>query len=124
PGVGQGLPFLFTDLKWLRGGRGIGQRGDVDVSRPTPYRAYLLCLSTIPLVLLRWPVQQLQLVFGITGAMLLPLLALTLLLMNNRRDWVGEDFRSSAWINAVLAVTLLFFVYVGAREIQQILSSR
>jgi Mn2+/Fe2+ NRAMP family transporter len=123
-GVWQSLPYLFTDLVWLRAGSGIAKRGDVDVSRTVPYRTYLACLSTIPLVLLRWPVQQLQLVFGITGAMLLPLLALTLLLMNNRRDWVGKDFRSSAWINAVLAVALLFFVYVGAREIQQIVSGR
>jgi len=32
-------------------------------------------------------VEQLQLVFGLTGALLLPLLALTLLIMNNREEW-------------------------------------
>jgi len=108
-------------LLWLRAGRGIGQRGDVDVSRSVPYRAYLVFLATVPLVFLRWPVQELQLAFGLTGAMLLPLLALTLLIMNNRTRWVGEDFRSGVVINAVLAVALVFFVYVGAREIHQTL---
>ncbi len=121
-GVWQSLPYLFTDLLWLRAGSGIAQRGEVDVSRSVPYRAYLVFLATVPLVLLRRPVQQLQLAFGITGATLLPLLALTLLMMNNRRDWVGGQFRTGVLINAVLAVALLFFLYVGAREILQILS--
>jgi Mn2+/Fe2+ NRAMP family transporter len=120
-GVWQSLPYLFTDLLWLRAGRGIAHRGDVDVSRSLPYRAYLVFIATIPLVLLRWPVQELQLAFGLTGAMLLPLLALTLLMMNNRRGWVGADFRSGVVINAVLVVALVFFVYVGVREIRQTL---
>ena len=120
-GVWQSLPYLFTDLLWLHAGHGVAQRGDVDVSRSLPYRAYLVFLATVPLVLLRWPVQQLQLAFGLTGAMLLPLLALTLLIMNNRRRWVGDDFRSGWATNAVLAVALVFFIYVGVREIQQAL---
>jgi Mn2+/Fe2+ NRAMP family transporter len=107
-------------LLWLGAGSGIAERGEVDVSRSLPYRAYLVFLATVPLVLLRWPVQQLQLAFGITGVTLLPLLALTLLMMNNRREWVG-DFRTGVLINVVLGVALLFFVYVGAREVLQIL---
>jgi Mn2+/Fe2+ NRAMP family transporter len=121
-GVWQSLPYLFTDLFWLRTGSGVGQRMDVDVSRSAPYRTYLGLLATVPLVLLRWPVRELQLAFGLTGALLLPLLALTLLIMNNRREWVGEEFRSGILINAVLAVTLVFFVYVGVSEIQQLLT--
>ena len=42
--------------------------------------------------------------------------------MNNRKRWVGEGFLSGWAINAVLAVALAFFVYVGVREIQQTLS--
>lgn len=91
------------------------------MGRSTPYRAYLVFLATVPLVLLRWPLPQLQLAFGITGAMLLPLLAFTLLIMNNRREWVGAEFRTGVLINAVLVVALLFFAYVGVREIRQML---
>ena len=120
-GVWQSLPYLFTDFMWLRKGAGVGSRPDVDVERSRPFRCYLACLATAPLVLLRWPVEELQLAFGLTGAMLLPLLALTLLLMNNREDWVGKQFRSNAALNVVLAAALLFFTYVGAREIRRLL---
>jgi Mn2+/Fe2+ NRAMP family transporter len=117
-GVWQSLPYLFTDFVWMRAGAGIARRAGVDPSRSAPYRAYLVFLATVPLILLRWPVQQLQLAFGITGAMLLPLLSLTLLIMNNREEWVGKEFRSSAAANSVLATALAFFAYVGAREIR------
>ena len=38
------------------------------------------------------------------GALFVPLLALTLLLMNTRRGWVGERFRSGSVTNAALRV--------------------
>jgi Mn2+/Fe2+ NRAMP family transporter len=120
-GVWQSLPYLFSDFLLLRQGAGVGQRSGIDVGRSTPYRAYLVFLASVPLVLLRWPLPQLQLAFGITGAMLLPLLAFTLLIMNNRREWVGAEFRTGVLINAVLVVALLFFAYVGVREIRQML---
>jgi hypothetical protein len=120
-GVWQSLPYLFTDLLWLRSGAGVGSRVDVNVETSSPYRIYLLCLATVPLILVRRPVEQLQLAFGLTGAMLLPLLALTLLLMNNRTRWVGKQFKNTAPLNLTLAAALGFFLYVGAREILQLL---
>jgi Mn2+/Fe2+ NRAMP family transporter len=120
-GVWQSLPYLFTDFLWLRQGAGVGQRPGIDITRSRSYRGYLTFLATVPLLLLRWPVQELQLAFGITGAMLLPLLALTLLIMNNRVAWVGAEFRSGIAVNAVLAVALMFFGWVGVREIAGLL---
>ena len=122
-GVWQSLPYLFTDFLWLRNGTGLGSRQDSDAGRSRPYRIYLACLATIPLVLVRWPVGQLQLAFGLTGAMLLPLLAFTLLLMNNRQEWVGNRFRTSLALNVVLAAALVFFAFVGGREILQLLEN-
>jgi Mn2+/Fe2+ NRAMP family transporter len=119
-GVWQSLPYLFADFIRLRRGGGAGQR-ETDPAQSRPYRGYLLFLATAPLLLLRWPVQELQLAFGVTGAMLLPLLALTLLIMNNRSDWVGTEYRSGVAINAVLGVALTFFVFVGAREVLLVL---
>jgi len=116
-GVWQSLPYLFADVLCLRRRKPL----DDDVERSTPYRVYLICLATIPLILLRWPVQELQLAFGITGAMLLPMLALTLLIMNNRRAWVGDEFRATLPLNATLAAALAFFAYVGIREIGQLM---
>ena len=116
-GVWQSLPYLFTDFLALRRGAGAAQWDDGAVERSRPYRVYLAGMATIPLLLVRWPVQKLQLAFGITGATLLPLLALTLLIMNNRAAWVGRDFQAGPALNLVLALALLFFTYVGAREI-------
>lgn len=121
-GVWQSIPYLFTDFYWLRGGRGIADRGDVDVERSRPYRFYLVFIATVPLFLLHWPVEELQLAFGIVGATLLPILALTLLIMNNRRVWVGQTFRSGLATNVVLGLALAVFVYLGVREIAQVLS--
>jgi hypothetical protein len=74
-------------------------------------------MAVIPLILVRWPVEQLQLAFGLTGAMLMPLLALTLLVMNNREEWVGKRFRPGFALNFVLAAALVFFAGLGGREI-------
>lgn len=112
-GVWQSLPYLFADFLRLR--------RRAEVASKAAYRGYLVFLATAPLLLLRWPVKELQLAFGITGAMLLPLLALTLLAMNNRRDWVGEEFRAGAAINAVLVVALALFGYLGIREMRHLL---
>jgi hypothetical protein len=122
-GVWQSLPYLFTDVLWLGRGSGVASRPEQEVERSRPYRGYLLCLATIPLILLRWPVQRLQLVFGLTGATLLPLIALTLLIMNNRTAWVGPGFRATRPLNLILAAALIFFVVMGAIEIRQLLST-
>jgi hypothetical protein len=92
----------------------------VDVERSRPYRCYLAGMATIPLILVRSPVEQLQLAFGLTGAMLMPLLALTLLMMNNREEWVGKQFRPGLALNVVLVAALVFFAFVGAREVLQL----
>lgn len=120
-GVWQSLPYLFTDFLWLRRG-GARSYAEQSVERSTPYRVYLTCMATIPLLLVRWPVEQLQLAFGLTGAMLLPMLALSLLVMNNREAWVGSNFRNGILLNIVLVAALLFFFFVGLREILQLLS--
>ncbi|MBS1825073.1 MAG: Nramp family divalent metal transporter [Acidobacteria bacterium] len=117
-GVWQSLPYLYADFHRLRQ----STPGPLDgLEGSKHYRVFLICLGTIPLMLVRWPVKQLQLAFGLTGAMLLPLLALTLLIMNNRVEWVGPRFRASLWLNSVLVAALAFFAYVGVREIRQLL---
>ena len=47
----------------------------------------------------------------------MPLLALTLLIMNNRKDWVGERFLSGWIVNGILIVTVLYFAFQGVRKI-------
>jgi hypothetical protein len=45
----------------------------------------------------------------------------TLLVMNNREEWVGKRFRNSLALNAVLAAALVFFFAVGVREMLRLL---
>jgi len=113
-GVWQSLPYLFVDFLRLRR----GQPQTTLLRESLAYRCYLIGIATIPLVWLFRPVQQIQLFFGVLGSLFLPLLSLTLLILNNRRQWVGDRFRSGLLVNAVLVVTLVFFAWIGLGEIR------
>ena len=102
-GVWQSIPYMFADF--VRIVRGTG--GDLRSS--TPYRLSVILVAVVPLFLLKAPVRQIQLTYGIMGALFLPLLALTLLLLNNRTAWVGSESRSPLWISVALGACLAFF---------------
>ncbi len=116
-GVWQGVPYLFADFIHLRRGRSLGSEPDVDIKKTTVYRAFLAALSILPMSLLWLKVQQVQLAYAVLGALFMPLVALTLLLLNNRPALVGREFRNTFVVNALLAATLVFFSYLGLKEI-------
>ena len=93
--------------------------GDRDFARTVPYRAYLLAIAVVPLPLLWVSVERAQLTYAVLGSWFMPLLAVTLLWLNNRRKWVGEPFRNGWLTNAALAVTVLFFAYAAVRTAVQ-----
>lgn len=102
-GVWQSIPYMFADFVRLwKGAAG-------PLRQSTPYRLYVVLIAVVPLFLLNAPVRQIQLTYGIAGALFLPLLALTLLLLNNRGAWLGRENRNPVWINAALAASLVFF---------------
>ena len=140
-GVWQSAPYLFADFLTLRlarrpstslrtapsvrraqrqgGGSPAAVRkppGAVD-ERPE-YRWYLLALGLISLVWLWAPVRTIQLIYATVGAAFLPLLAVTLLIMNNRRNWVGE-LRNGWVVNTLLIATLVMFSYLGIAGIAE-----
>lgn len=122
-GVWQGVPYLFADFLylqgWLRAGNTVsepdGAGGEVpaDLTHTGAYRGYLVALATVPLVMLWRSVDSNILIYSVFGALFLPLVALTLLVMNNRAAWIGRGFTSGWLINAVLAITVAAFVYLG-----------
>jgi len=116
-GVWQSLPYMFADFMDLRRSGNSGVRRTTDLRATKAYRAHLVFIATFPLILLLTPVRLIQLVYGVIGAMFLPMLALTLLIMNNRRRWVGTDFLSPKLVNVLLAIGLAFFSYVGGAAI-------
>lgn len=116
-GVWQGVPYIFTDFVYI-------QRGQA--GRPIPeaisteswyYKIYLLYLAVPPMLLLavNKPV-WIVLIYSITGALFMPFLAVSLLYMNNRRDWVG-DLKNRWFVNALLMAGLLVFGYLCGAEI-------
>jgi Mn2+/Fe2+ NRAMP family transporter len=123
-GVWQGVPHLFADFLRLRRGGPQGLSGPPDLGGTPAYRFYLLALAILPVSLLWLKVQLVQYVYGIVGALFMPFVALTLLLLNNRVRLVGREFKNGWITNALLALTLAFFAYVGLREVAALFSGR
>ena len=112
-GVWQSTPYLFADFYTLRRQRLYGEERPKDLSRTAAYRWYLVAIAIVPLGLLWGTVRQVQLAYAVMGAMFMPLLALTLLILNTQGRLVGERFRSGWLINALLVATLALFAYMG-----------
>ena len=113
-GVWQSAPYLFADFARLS--RGTVAAAD-DLATTVSYRGFLAFIATVPLALLWVSLERAQLLYAVFGALFMPLLALTLLLMNTRRDWVGDRFRNGLLTNGALVLTLAVFGYLAVREI-------
>ena len=115
-GVWQSAPYLMADFHSLRRNKraGVESRApEIDLKQTVAYRSFLIALAIVPLANLWLTVERIQLAYAVMGAMFMPLLAVTLLILNNQTRWVGERFRNQWWINAVLLLTVLLFAYVG-----------
>lgn len=126
-GVWQGIPYLFADFMTRRndakattarsgGTEESKNKGDMDLTTTKAYRWYLLGMAIVPLPLLFGSIDQAQLIYTIFGSLFVPLLALSLLILNNRRDLPGP-FRNGIGTNLVLALTTLFFLGLAARTV-------
>jgi Mn2+/Fe2+ NRAMP family transporter len=122
-GVWQSVPYLFADFLALRRRLSADERDRIDYKQTRAYRVYQVALAVVPVVLLWHEVRQVQLAYAVLGALFMPLLALTLLIMNNNRRWVGRKLCNGWLAKAGLTVTLLLFAYMGLRNILERLSS-
>ena len=122
-GVWQSVPYLFADFYLLNRGRTAGLAEKIDFTRTTAYRVYLALIAIVPLPLLWLSVERAQLSYAVLGSLFMPLLALTLLMMNTRRSWVGATFTNGLLSNLALAATLLFFGYAALRKLIDSLGS-
>jgi hypothetical protein len=116
-GVWQSAPYLAADLarSW-RSPAGPAPDG-VDLATTATYRGYLAAIAVVPLPLLWISVTQVQLAYAVLGALFMPFVAATLLVMNTRATWVGARFRNPATINVLLAATLVLFALMGALQL-------
>lgn len=120
-GVWQGVPYLFCDFVGLVKRLPPEKHAQFISSKSIWYRGYLLWLAGPPLLLLLLdkPVAVIVL-YSIIGALFMPFLSGTLLYMNSRRDWVGDEFRNGWLTNLILLLSLLLFGYLCIDELLNI----
>lgn len=115
-GVWQSVPYLFTDL-WLQmrsaRGRDMSERPGVS-TRAGAYQFCLYALALVPALgvcllgfehVIKW--------YSVIGALFIPMLALALLVLNGRAQWITPAYRNSRLTTVFLAGSVVFFVYVG-----------
>ncbi|MBX3412356.1 MAG: Nramp family divalent metal transporter [Pirellulales bacterium] len=122
-GVWQSAPYLFADWRSLARGDDAATRARLDLAQTRDYRLWLVAMAIVPLFSLGLSVKMVQYVYAVLGGLFIPLVALTLLLLNNRGDWVGREFKNGWFINALLVATLAFFAYVGIVELLEQLTA-
>ncbi|GJM23685.1 MAG: iron transporter [Phycisphaerae bacterium] len=118
-GVWQSIPYLFADFMLIRSGADANQRRNIDYTKTKAYRAFLIALAIVPIVMMNLSLQKVQIYYAVMAAMFMPFLAGTLLIMNNRTAWVGKQYKSGILTNALLTLTVLFFGYVAYLKIMQ-----
>ncbi len=114
-GVWNGVSLMFADF--LGEVRGLP---DDDARRKlggTYYRGYILWLTIPPmlLLLLGRPI-SLIIAYGVLGALFMPFLAITLLLLLNSRH-VPKEWRNGWFLNTVLGAVAVIFVVLGVNEL-------
>ncbi|MEQ8318379.1 MAG: Nramp family divalent metal transporter [Phycisphaerales bacterium] len=115
-GVWQAVPYVFADWWAMRPG---ANAKTAPVSTTSlPYRGFLVALATLPCALLFVRFETAQKLYAIVGAAFIPLLALALLLLMNRRDWVGRTLANRWWANVALVVALAVCVVAAWRSIE------
>lgn len=115
-GVWQGVPYMFADTVRLVRKREASEKATLSTSS-TVYRIFLGFLTFVPLlVLIRDEPVWVIVLYTIIGGLFMPFIAVTLLHMNNRDAWVGR-LRNQWWVNALLILGLLVFVYLFVQEV-------
>jgi Mn2+/Fe2+ NRAMP family transporter len=109
-GVWQSVPYLFADFYYLA-----HNKKPVNLRQTAPYKNYALLLATLPIIGLWIKFESIQLAYAVMGALFMPLLAISLLYLNNKK--VSIHFKSSRFENGLLVVTSLFFIYIGISEL-------
>lgn len=118
-GVWHGVPYLFANFFYhLRDQKNLLETPE-SITKTKAYRGYLIYLCFVPMLLLLWgrPFWVIIL-YSVTGAFFMPLLAGLLLYMNSARRWLGA-YVNSWYTRVLLVICLLLFSFLLIVEIQQ-----
>jgi Mn2+/Fe2+ NRAMP family transporter len=115
-GVFQGVPYMFADF--IDSYKKHTKTSNLDSKQfKKYYNWFLIYIAILPLSLLfvNRPV-FIILIYTVIGALFMPFLAVTLLILNNKKTLV-QKFRNPIWINIFLIISLLLFGYLAYSEI-------
>lgn len=115
-GVFQGVPYMFADF--IDAYKKHKTNVNIDSKQFKKYYNWFLFYLAIPPLLLLFAQKPIFIVFiyTIIGALFMPFLAITLLILNNKKTLV-QAFRNPIWINIFLIISLLLFGYLAFSEI-------
>lgn len=114
-GVWNGVPYLFSDFIRTITHSKISKD---ELSHTKSYRFFVLWLTFPPMLLhfLGKPV-GLIIAYGALGAIFMPFLAITLIYLLNKKEYVGTVDRSQKLSNIVLSVSILLFLVLAVNEL-------
>jgi len=124
-GVWHGVPYLFANFVQYYHQHNHTQQADVSVlqrqgslSTSVPYRGYLVYMCFLPMLLLLQdrPV-WIVVLYAVTGAFFMPLLAVLLLYMNSLRSRLGVHV-SNRYIQGLLIACLVLFGFLLIQDMQ------
>jgi len=112
-GVWQSVPYLFCEFVYLVKGKGREDERKIINTGSVWYRGYLFYIAVPPMAFLFFgkPV-ELIILYSVVGALFMPFLAGTLLMMNSRARWVGEDLKYGLVSKILLVLALALFAYL------------
>jgi len=101
-GVWQSVPYVYVDL-W---------KSSAKTLPPRLYGTVLWLMATLPAAGLWSSFTAVQRLYAVAGAMFMPVLALSLLVMGHDQKRLGA-LKNGPWVQAALASVLLFFLGAG-----------
>lgn len=123
-GVWQSVPYMFADYWRLtrekrktKGVDGTEMTGAKISMQSRPYRVYLIIIAIIPMAGLLYDFELVQKLNSIYGALVMPMVALVLILLNGRKEWVGAKMKNHPVTAVFLVGVLVFFFYLGGPAI-------
>ena len=112
-GVWQSIPYLFADSHRL-----LNRREDEKPSASSKvYRLHLWLIASVPIIgLAIFDFRTAMKIYGVFGALFIPMLAIVLLVLNGNEALVGVACRNKRITQVILLVTLAISIVAGGLE--------
>ena len=106
-GVWQAVPYLFSDIWRLFLRQNISASTSID-TKALPYRSYLFALAFVPMIGLLISFKEVQKLYAVIGAAFIPLLAIALLIMNSKKELLGQHINRWPSISLLISAVVFF----------------